>query len=91
MNRNLDDALMRLDRAIRTALDQGRPVPCLGRDEWTSDADETQRVAAIRCRPCTVLEACADAIQATPNGQRWGVWAGQVHRPPWLKREQASA
>ena len=87
----LDDALMHLDRGIRTALDQGLHIPCLGREEWTSEDDEDQRVAAIRCRGCAVIDACSDVIQATPRGGRWGVWAGAVHRPPWLAKQKETA
>ena len=87
MSRALDDALMRLDRAIRTASTLAAPSPASvttnGQPMPTSDD-----VAAIRCRPCTVIDACANVIQATPNGQRWG---GQVHHPPWLNRDRTSA
>lgn len=90
MSRALDEALATLDRGIRTALTQGQHIPCLGRDEWTSDDDETQRVAAIRCRGCVVLGACSDVITATPRGGRWGVWAGAVHYPPHVARQKES-
>ncbi|EWT06325.1 transcriptional regulator, partial [Intrasporangium chromatireducens Q5-1] len=55
-------------------LDEGRSVPCAGRDEWTSDEPDERAHAAEECVSCPLLEVCADL--ATEERHKWGVWGG---------------
>lgn len=59
-------------------LASGGSVPCLGPAgaSWTADCADEQRSAAVACRGCLVLEACAAYVAAFPEPA--GVWAGST-------------
>ena len=63
-----------LTLAIDQALDRGLRVPCVGRDEWTSDSREDRAHAASACLACPVLAECAAA--AAESVERLHVWGG---------------
>nr|WP_277352091.1 WhiB family transcriptional regulator [Knoellia sp. DB2414S] len=62
----------------------GRPVPCTGRPEWTSDRTEDAEFAAYHCRCCELIELCAAAaVELDAHG---GVWGGAWRRLPTTRR-----
>ncbi|GAA1783577.1 hypothetical protein GCM10009811_06180 [Nostocoides veronense] len=78
----------RLVDAINGLLDADRRTPCLDpdrRDDWTAEHPDDRARAARACRPCTLIELCADAGDeiAQQHGRRgtWGVWGGQDRSP----------
>ncbi|MGX5357685.1 WhiB family transcriptional regulator [Kocuria sp. KH4] len=74
--------------SIRSALDAGATVPCLGPhwDRWTSDDHQDTQDAAAACADCPVLTRCA--AYATTAKERGAVWGGRVRRPaPHRRRE----
>ena len=77
----------RLDRALLDLAERGARPPCSQRwagDLWASDDAGDRRQAAVLCRPCPVLEACAAA--ADEGDERWHVWGG-TDRTNRAKRE----
>lgn len=74
-----------LVRAVARALDRGARVPCLGRDEWTSDDYRDRREAATACAPCPVLAQCDDT--ATTHRPLYGVYAGRDWVHPVTRQE----
>lgn len=69
----IERARLRLDAEL-AALDGD--VSCRGprKDYWTSDEREERVYAAVLCKTCPVLDACAN--YADVSDQRWHVWAG---------------
>lgn len=68
----------RLDRALLDLAERGARPPCGHRwsgDLWVSDDAEDRRQAAVLCRPCPVLEACAAAAEEAD--ERHNVWGGR--------------
>lgn len=82
-----EQALAELGVAIRTAVDDGQHVPCLGFDDWISDDAEDLVAAAYRCRRCPVIGLCRTAAQLSrPTA---GVWAGINYLTPTARRNAA--
>lgn len=50
-------------------------VPCIGREEWLSDAASDRQEAAEACTRCPVLDACQRAADAVRPS--FGVWHGR--------------
>ena len=65
---------------VRSATDEGRPVPCDAGLLWTAEyPDEEDRAyaeqsAARLCRACHLLEDCRRYVVAFPEPS--GIWAG---------------
>lgn len=73
---------------VRQALEDRRPVPCIGRDEWISESVEDRVEAVEACTYCAVIDQCsatAKAIKATS-----GVWAGIDLEPGARRRRNAA-
>lgn len=67
-----------LDRALLHLAERGQRPPCAQRwagDLWTSDDAGDRRQAAVLCRPCPVLEACAAA--GDEARETFGVWGAR--------------
>ena len=66
-----------LTAALTGLLNQGAAPPCRADkatlNRWTSDDEQERQWAAWHCETCTILHACRDAADDTP--ERWGVWA----------------
>lgn len=54
-------------------------VPCLDRDEWTSDGKDDRSWAAAACGGCPVFALCADTASAVKPAL--GVYAGCDYTP----------
>lgn len=80
------DAQEALTEALRTVLDDGRAVPCMGNGSWwDSPLGDDIAQASAACKLCPVFDACNAAGQY----ETWGTFAG-VWRGPAQKREKAS-
>lgn len=75
-----------LTLAVEAALERGTRIPCRDRPEWLSDDPEERAEAADACRPCPVIELCAEAAHSKPR-QQFGVWAAKDYtRTPRKER-----
>ena len=79
-----------LDRALLDLAERGARPPCGHRwsgDLWLSDDAGDRRQAAVLCRPCPVLEACAAA--GDEQREAFGVWGGVDRtKRPTRKKEK---